>query len=122
MFIRLRLFTFFVTGASALAATSYIITPIPSPGPSYVAVEPRGLNDAGEVVGYVSPGGSATAFFFTGGKLTTFAPDHYSSAANAVNKSGQIAGFGGQFPAAFIFNPGGSYKQLGTLGGASSEA
>ena len=103
--------TFIVTvrpldaAVSALAASSYVITLIPSPDPPFVTVTPKGLNDFGEVVGFVSPGGSAKALLFTGGVLSTFAPDNFSSLAAAVNASGQIAGYGGQFPSAFIFNP-----------------
>jgi probable HAF family extracellular repeat protein len=105
-----------------LAASSYSITLISSPSPS-VLVQPRGINDSGEIVGDISPGGSAKAFLFIGGTLTTFAPDTISSSvAYAVNKSGQIAGFGGPFSTAFIFNPDGTFTQLGTLGGPSSEA
>jgi len=121
MSLRVCVFALWLT-ASVLSASSYDIAIIPSPAPS-TTVEPRGINDAGEVVGDVSAGGFTKAFFFTAGTLTTFAPDDvYSSVAYAVNKSGQIAGYGGQGPTAFIYNPGGTFTQTGTLGGASSEA
>jgi probable HAF family extracellular repeat protein len=108
--------------APVLSASSYSITLIPSAAPSII-VEPRGINDSGEVVGDVSSAGFTKAFFFAAGTLTTFAPDNvYSSVASAVNTTGQIAGYGGQSPTAFIYNPNGTFTQLGTLGGPASLA
>jgi probable HAF family extracellular repeat protein len=108
--------------APVLSASSYSITLIPSAAPSII-VEPRGINDSGEVVGDVSSGGFTKAFLFTAGTLTTFAPDNvYPSVAYAANTTGQIAGYGGQSQTAFIYNTNGTFTQLGTLGGLSSEA
>jgi probable HAF family extracellular repeat protein len=128
MFVRLSILALFVTGLLARAASPYQITLISSSDTRVLAVQPNGLNNAGEVVGYVTPGGPETAFYFTGGTLSLIGGTLNTPATNsssggfAVNASGQIAGFGGTLPAALIFNPDGSYTKIGTLGGVTSTA
>jgi probable HAF family extracellular repeat protein len=102
-----------------------------------------GINNAGQVVGYSGarcPDGNyePQAVLFTapgtledlgtvaGGSLIS---DGYMSGANAINGSGQIAGWssailpGGVFTQhAFLRPPSGTLQDLGTLGGASSGA
>lgn len=122
MFFRLRLPGFLVTGASALAASSYINHSDPEPIYSVWGRRTQGAEPCRGGGRVCFSGRLHDGVFLHRGRLTTFAPDNYSSAANVVNNSGQIAGFGRLFPTAFIFNRGGSYIQLRTLGGLSSEA
>lgn len=79
--------------ALALAAPSYTIAPLPSPGAQDVYV--KGMNNAGQIVGYtVDDNGSHAALWDAAGihYLDGVSSAFSNSQANAINNNGEIVG------------------------------
>lgn len=80
------------------------------------------INDSGQVVGISNTDRQISAFVWTqegGLKALSPLPGNTACGAYAINSTGEIAGFSGTH--AVVWN-GSSITDLGTLGGASSEA
>ena len=89
----------------------------------------RGINLAGQVVGYsaLTDGGPGRAFLYSGGVMHDLGvlPGFVQNWANGINDSGQVVGFsqttGNAVTHASLYS-GGQWHDLGTLGGTYSNA
>lgn len=89
-------------------------------------VQARAINDNGQIVGYSYINGTYHAFLYSDTGMADLGTPSgcSSSAANAINASGQVAGYGTTTDGvyhAFLYS-GGRMTDLGTLGGSSSGA
>jgi probable HAF family extracellular repeat protein len=75
----------------------------------------NGVNDAGQIAGYVNFGSYQTAFLYANGSMQ----DIGGYSANGINNGGQIAGQADQDGGAFIYSNG-LTNYLGVLGGAGN--
>ena len=98
--------------------------------PGYDGSTGLGVNNGGQVTGFLSATGTTHAFLYSGGQMTDLGTLGGSlSQGSAINRYGQIAGGSTLVPStqfvgathAFLYS-GGQMKDLGTLGGASSYA
>jgi len=114
-----------ILSISRVAAAGYTAVAIPSLGGWYI--EPRAINNAGQVVGfsYFDSTERAHAFLYQNGTtrdLGTLGGNE--SYARDINDSGDVVGISetsGDSSRAFLYR-GGVMRDLGTLGGSSSEA
>ncbi len=98
--------------------------------PGYDGSTGLGINNAGQVTGFLSATGTTQAFLYSGGQITDLGTLGGSlSQGSAINRYGQIAGGSTLVPNtqyvgathAFLYS-GGKMRDLGTLGGTSSYA
>jgi probable HAF family extracellular repeat protein len=69
-------------------------TPINDPSANVDSTEPRGINNAGEIVGLYSTGTTNHGFLYSGGNFTTVdVPGSSNTYATDINASGQIVGY-----------------------------
>jgi probable HAF family extracellular repeat protein len=80
-------------GGQANAESSYIHSTLDAPG--FAGTAANGINDAGQIVGYVvDANGVHHAFLLSGGSYTTFdVPGSTQTYATGINNAGQIVGF-----------------------------
>src|SRR5256885_1467442 len=79
-------------GGQANAESSYIYATLDAPGFAQTAA--NGINDAGQIVGYVvDADGVHHAFLLSGGSYTTFdVPGSTQTYATGINNAGQLVG------------------------------
>jgi probable HAF family extracellular repeat protein len=111
-------------GGVGYLRTGDVTSPIPGIVPGTTGA-PKGLNDAGQVVGYAAGAdGRAHPFLSSDGRTTDLGllPGATSASAMAINASGQVVGgaWNGQSHP-FLYD-GQALHDLGTLGGASGLA
>lgn len=111
-----------VAPLAAYAGPTYTIAPVTGLGTSGLAY---GLNNAGQVVGYIYNGGHTNAYVSTGGTASNLHPANANinnSQAHGINDSGTVVGEvsyqNGPTRAAVFSN--GSVQVLGSLGGSYS--
>ena len=88
------------------------------------------MNDLGQVVGHADTYTHYSHAFLSGStpliNLGSFGGDYSESVANAINNRGMIVGYSdtrrGHPPHAFLYTGNGPMQDLGTFGGATSEA
>ena len=110
------------TPLAAQAAPTYTVAPVTGLAPGGM---PYGLNNAGQVVGYIDNAGHQSAYVSKDGATTSLHPadpNVANSQAHGINESGAVVGQvsyrNGPTRAAVFSN--GSVQVLGTLGGAYS--
>mgnify|MGYP002346956449 CR=1 FL=1 len=111
---------------AASAAPVYNVTDL-GVLPGSIGSRPSDLNNNGQIVGAISPGGTWYSFLYSGGTMTNIgtlpAPYNVGSFAFDVNNLGQVAGQSnnGYGAHAYLYSAG-LMTDLGTLGGSSSTA
>jgi probable HAF family extracellular repeat protein len=112
-------------GAANARAAMYTITDLGTLGGA--SSQARGINDAGQIVGYSEVAGNAynSAFLYEDGVMTNIGTtDGSGSAATAINASGQIVGQADGGPALFSngtitdLNPAGYFGGAGAINAA----
>src|SRR5215469_2835305 len=82
---------FFLTAAEAAEAPRYVFFHINVPNATNTVA--RGINDAGQIVGYFSDSNGTHAFFLSDGNYTIIDVPHASTQGRGINASGQVVGY-----------------------------